>query len=484
MTSTRSNTPIVPDRSQRGAALVFTIIGLAVITVMGLAITALGMASTSMAVQEGQTREALSVADAGIEHGKRLLLWQEWASLNQFLQRGDATGCSWDEFEGVPGGTLPVGYPVATPDFVPAAGRAFGGGSYMVSLCDNHTKESTDPIPDVDPNSDADKSALLRSVGVMANGSRAAIEVVLAARDLPAIIVNGSLEVKGNPTVTGPAGSIHSNGMLDLSGNPCTHEYYSSTDEVTPSGNVQGGATCTAAGVDARPYSPPLNIPMLNPADYIALADYRLVTFGNTGRILDSTGSQIGTAPWNGWSYNHNPARTWSFNGTIPGGTYYVQGNVGVTGNPAAADGSALPLSLFIEGSFTANGNPLLTPDTTVPGLGAIMVIAGTDISLGATVNNTYTGLFYARDQLDVAGTPTINGQMIAANDPDDPYPGPQNTTNHNPVKLNSSGYMELSGNPIVNYTGSGVQSIQPISWRECRGDWVGAGPGSPCGPP
>src|SRR5690606_33183915 len=139
---------------------------------------ALGMASTSMAVQEGQTREALSVADAGIEHGKRLLLWQEWTSLDQFLQRGDAAGCSWDEFGGPPGGILPVGYPTDATDFVPAGGRAFGGGTYSVSLCDNHTKESVDPIPNLDPNSDADKSALLRSVGVMANGSRAAIEVV------------------------------------------------------------------------------------------------------------------------------------------------------------------------------------------------------------------------------------------------------------------------------------------------------------------
>lgn len=471
--------------SARGSALVFTIIGLAVVTVMGLAITAMGISSMSMATQEGQTREALSVADAGIEHGKRLILWQEWSSLNQFLQRGDAAGCSWDEFAGVPNGDLPVGYPTAAAHYIPQAGRAFGGGVYTVSLCDNHAEESVAPTPDGDPNTDTDKTALLRSVAVMADGSRAAVEVLLAARALPAIIVNGDLEVKGNPEVTGPAGSIHSNGTLLVSGNPCTHQYYSSSGNVATSGNVQGGPTCTAAGVDSRPYSPPLNIAILKPSDYVAFADYQLRPGpGTKGWIYDNAGMFIAEAPWNGWSYNSNPAQTWSFNGTVPPGTYYVDGNVDVTGNPAAADGSPLAMSFLIEGSFMATGNPSLTPDATIPGLGPVMVIAGTDISLGATVSNTYTGLFYAQDQIEVAGTPTINGQLVAANHDDLPFPGPATNPNHNPVKLDNAGRMVISGNPTVNYSGSGMESVQPVSWRECRGEWVGAAPGSPCGNP
>lgn len=472
-------------KPERGSALVFTMIGLAVVTVMGLAITTMGISSMSLAGQEGQTREALTVADAGIEHAKRLILWQEWNSANQFLQRGDATACSWDEFSGTPSGDLPTGYPTAAAAFIPAAGRAFGGGTYWVSLCDNHVQELASATPDLDPNSDFDKTVLIRSVGIMANGSRAAVESLLGAQTLPAIIVNGNLEVKGNPTVTGPAGSIHSNGTLLVSGNPCTHQYYSSAGTVATSGSVQGGVTCTAAGVDSRPYSPPLNIAILNPSDYIASATYHLRPGpGTQGWIHASNGMHIATAPWNGWSYNANPAQTWSFNGPIPPGTYYVEGNVSVSGNPAAAGGLPLPLTFFVEGSFMATGNPSLTPAATIPGLGPVMVIAGTDIDLGATVSNTYTGLFYAQDQIDIAGTPTINGQLVAANHDDLPYPGPATNPNHNPVKLDSAGRMVLSGNPGVNYNGNGMQSVVPLSWRECRGDWVGVAPGSPCGDP
>ena len=101
----------------------------------------------------------------------------------------------------------------------------------------------------------------MRSVGFGPRGSRAAVELTLGAAAMPAVVVEGNLEVKGNPTVTGPAGSIHANGTLELSGNPCTHVYYASVAGTTESGNVQGGTGCTAADVDSRPFSPRINIP-------------------------------------------------------------------------------------------------------------------------------------------------------------------------------------------------------------------------------
>ena len=259
---------VVAARSERGVSMVFTLLSLAMVTVLGLGLTSVAMSTVSQAVAESETTEALAIADAGIEHGKQLVLWQDWQSLNVFLQRGDAQGCNYDELAGTPINIpLPAGYPTTAANFIPATGRAFGQGRYYVELCDNHSRESggAGAVLRYDANTDVDKVIYMRSVGFGPRGSRAAVELTLGAAAMPAVVVEGNLEVKGNPTVTGPAGSIHANGTLELSGNPCTHVYYASVGGTTESGNVQGGTGCTAADVDSRPFSPRLNIPKLDP---------------------------------------------------------------------------------------------------------------------------------------------------------------------------------------------------------------------------
>src|SRR5688572_30244188 len=136
-------------RGERGASMIFTLLSLGMVTVLGLTLTSVGMSTLAMATAESETTEALAIADAGIEHGKQLLLWQDWESLNIFLQRGDGQACSFDEFADVPAGATPLGYPAAgSNNFIPAAGRAFGQGNYRVQLCDNHTAEMALAAPD------------------------------------------------------------------------------------------------------------------------------------------------------------------------------------------------------------------------------------------------------------------------------------------------------------------------------------------------
>jgi hypothetical protein len=476
--------------SERGAALIFTLVALAMVTLMGLAISGLGMASVTMSTLEDETREALAVADAGIEHGRKLLLWPELQSMTAFLQNVDANGCSWDEFSAPPAVPLPTAYPTDATHFIPAAGRPFGRGTYFVTLCDNHTVESGLPTPDVDPSTDVDGRVLLRSVGVLASGARAGIEMLIAAQPLPAIIVNGHLRLSGNPNVTGPAGAVHANGTLELSGNPCTHEYYSSSGQVLPlsGGNAQGGAACTTTARDIRPYEPPLNVPVLRPVDYAAFATYHLTA---TGEIRAGYNGMVTTVP--GWNFQSNH-QVWKWtSGEPPPGTYYVDGNVEINGGGSVA--TPLAITLLVEGSWVQGGNPTLTAHQTLPMLGPVQVIAGRDISLGSSFNSTGEGLYYARQQLEVAGGPTINGQLIAANHcevgnwgaadcRDLGFPTSHTNPNQNPVTLDSSGRMTISGNPTVNYSGNGAQSFQSVHWRECRGVWAGVGPGSPCGEP
>ncbi len=474
--------------------MIFTLLSLTMVTVLGLTLTSVAMSTVAMATAESETTETLAIADAGIEHGKQLVLWQDWLSLNQFLQRGDGVACSWDELADQPLAPVPAGYPAAgSNNFIPAAGRPFGQGRYFVQLCDNHTREQVAPAPftNADPNTDVDKVIMMRSVGLGPRGSRASVELILGAAAMPAVVVDGNLEVKGNPTVTGPAGSIHANGTLLLSGNPCTHVYYASTNATTESGNVQGGASCTAAGVDRRPFSPRMNLPRLTPfevAQRAQAAGFTVTTLsfqGSTGRAYSGLPATAGTNPpagneiaWpQGWDFKNN-GKTWESKGPTAAGTYYIIGNADVTANTGGVGGGNAALTVLAEGSITANGNPDVVPHSTVPFMGPILMVAGHDLDLGATFDASYEGLFYARHQLDIKGSPTLNGQVIALNENDVAY------QSKNPV-TRSSGVMVIAGSPTINYSGNGLQTVRALTWRECRGAWdATVAPGTACGAP
>jgi hypothetical protein len=512
------NTPriVVACRSERGVSMVFTLLSLAMVTVLGLGLTSVAMSTVAQAVAESETTEALAIADAGIEHGKQLVLWQDWQSLNVFLQRGNGTGCNYDELAGTPINIpLPAGYPTTADNFIPAASRAFGQGRYYVELCDNHSREQVAPSPytNNDPNTDTDKTIYMRSVGFGPRGSRAAVELTLGAAAMPAVVVEGNLEVKGNPTVTGPAGSIHANGTLELSGNPCTHVYYASVGGTTESGNVQGGTGCTAADVDSRPFSPRMNIPKLDPFSVARQAQaagvavttligknaiapdgttpctantgcaYTGLPAGPAGSGIASTMTPMGTIPA-GWDFQTN-GKTWRSQGPTAAGTYFIVGNADITANTGGIGGGNVALSILAMGSISANGNPDVVPHATVPFIGPILMIAGYDLDLGATFDASYEGLFYARHQLDIKGSPTLNGQVIALNEADTAY------ESKNPV-ARVSGVMVIAGNPTINYSGNGLQTVRALTWRECRGSWtapvitggVMTDPGNSCGEP
>ncbi len=112
-------------------------------------------------------------------------------------------------------------------------------------------------------------------------------------------------------------------------------------------------------------------------------------------------------------------------------------------------------------------------------------MLAGHDLDLGAYFDAAYEGLFYARHQLDIKGGPRLNGQVIALNEADtslrEQEPGDSRL-----------GVMVIGGNPTINYSGNGLQTVKALTWRECRGDWpppviaggVMTDPGNSCGAP
>ena len=463
-------------RNDEGVSLIVALFGVVLLTILGVGLTSLGTMATVSTVNERDAAETLAIADAGIAHARKLMLWQEWPDLNRFLQNGNGTACDGDELSAAPVGPLPTGYPTAVANFIPAAGRAFGRGQYRVFVCDDHLtdRDIVTGLLDVDPNTDVNRRLLIRSIATGPDGATAAAELVIGAQDLPAVIVNGPLRVPGNPQIQGAGGSVHANGSLELDGNPCASMYYSAVEAVQVDGNSVGsGATCSTAGLDTRPDSAPLPIPVLNPNTYKAQATFWLEADGTI--YNGQTGAVIPSLP--GWTYSKGQF-AWTAASQIAAGTYWINANVNVNGSPGSA-ASPLPLTLLSTYSIDVGGSPYTTPHLFITGAGmtptGISMLAGTDLSLGGTSSQVFNSVYYAQHQVEILGTPTINGQVLAANVADSTYP----PGNNNRVPLNASGQMEIAGTPTINFGGSGLVSTVPMSWRECRG----SDPTNPCGP-
>jgi hypothetical protein len=302
---------------------------------------------------------------------------------------------------------------------------------------------------------------------------------VIGAIDMPAILINGNVEVKGNPTTTGTSGAIFANGDMLLSGNPCAQQYFGASGNTSGSSNAQGGTTCSTTNVDIRPYANPINVPKLNPADFAQYADYLMDNSGNAYQRSAGPGSSwsLVSAGISGWSWQ-NGQKNWKITGSIPSGTYYVQGtDLTMAGSPGSP-GAPIQLTFIVDGWINISGSPNMVGKLSLPWMGTIGIIAGTDIDMSGSQNNSgYGGLYYAHDQIDVSGTPTINGQLIAANLQDVPYPS---SGGSNLVTLDASGRMVLSGNPTVNWSGGGLVSPAMVAWHECRGSDAT----NPCGTP
>jgi hypothetical protein len=461
-------------RNDEGVSLIVALFGVVLLTILGVGLTSLGTMATVSTVNERDAAETFAIADAGIAHARKLMLWQEWPDLNRFLQNGNGTACDGDELSAAPAGVLPTGYPTAVANFIPAAGRPFGRGQYRVFVCDDHLTDLdvTSGTLDLDPNSDVNKRILVRSVGTGPDGATTAVELVIGAQDLPAVIVNGPLTVPGGPNITGNGGSIHANGALDLQGDACTSLYYASVGSVSVSGSSVGsGSTCSNAGLDTRPDSAPLPVPVMSADTYKPQATYWLE---NNGTIINGqTGAAIASLP--GWSFSN---MIWSSGTNIPAGTYWVNANVVMGGSPGSA-ASPRPITILSKYSIDIGGSPTTVPHLIITGPGQVPVgiaaLAETDLMLRGSSSQGFTGIYYAGHQVDIQGSPTVNGQVLASNLADTTYP----PANRNLVMLNASGQMVITGSPTINYAGSGIVATVPLAWRECRG----SNPNNPCGP-
>ena len=278
---------------------------------------------------------------------------------------------------------------------------------------------------------------------------------------VPAMVVDGNLRINGNPTLLGGGGAIHSNGNIDVSGNPCFDEYVSSSGSLSVGGSVTTGGCPGGSGSDTRPGEPIIPVPIINPADFAGSADFVLK---NNSNIEDGLGNVLCSASCMSWDFDSGK-NEWKTSGNVSAGTYYSEGSI-IINNDLGSIGSPLSMSLFAEGYIQIPAKPSLTPAHTSGGTAYSMVTAH-DLELNGDSSNTYeAGFFYTAHQLKINGNPTLRGQVMAKDLADTAYNG----TN---LATRSGGYMEISGNPTIIYDVAGALGpggTDTNSWRECRG--------------
>jgi hypothetical protein len=461
---------------ERGQALIVAILALLVLTLLGLALTSMSMVSMTVSINDREAGEAFYAADSGVAHAVAILESQAWTDFDPALQRGDGRGCTGDELA-----PLPSPPPELAPaaELIPAGGRAFPpAGRYEVRVCDDDSLERSiqrpPGLPDSDPDHDANARVLIRSTGMGGNGASATVEALLMRVELAGLLVDGNLRLNGNTSVMGAGGSVHANGSLELLGTPCAQQYFSATGGVSGAGSALGGGGCSAAGADVRPNQEEVAVPMLAPASLRQRAAYIL---GADGQIRDPAGAPVALA---GWSWDSG-AKRWSGGPDIPGGAYYVEGNVEISGNPGnvAPASAPLPLTLIAEGSVDFTGAPRIVP--ALMSFPAYAVVAGADVRLAGNPGASYTGLFYARDQIDFTGNPTLVGQVIAKDAGDQGFPAVPADPAQNNLVRRQDGAIALGGNARIFYDGAGgLAGVAITGWRECRGP----DPDDPCGLP
>ena len=422
--------------ARRGAALPTALFGLVVLSVLGAGIFSVGSIQRQATFNRESTARALLVAEEGIAHGVAVVRDSLRNVGYTRLLRGS------DDVAGNADDGLVFGYSLGSTLRVPATGKTTIDGSYTLVMRD----DVGDPVADA--RIDGNHRIVLRCTGTTADGARAVIDVVFGATPMPAMVVDGTLSISGNPGVLGACGGVHANENLVLSGTTTSSGTIAASGSVSGSGTVVSptGAMLTPLAAQSR-----IEVPALSPAEYCVHADYDMRADGNvyvraTGALIDAT-----STAYHGWKRSSASPVKWDVTGgSMGGGSFCVTGNVVISGNPGSP-GSPLPISIFATGSIEVSGNPYLRPDTD-----DIMFVAAGDVSISGnpTSGVSYDGAIYAGAQCKISGNPTISSQIICKN-------GPQPAGAIEYIAVS-----EISGNPSITYgCGSTLARRKILEW-------------------
>jgi len=324
------------------------------------------------------------------------------------------------------------------------------GVSYTVQVFDddNPLRGLTldgDAIAEIEENNvattDANERIVVRATGIGRNNTTVTLEAILGTTTLPAILTNGDLDVNGNLTLLGSSGGVHANGDLYIDSGSVDI-----ADNATASGLVDIHATADVGGIEAGG-QPTMTVPNVNAMDYFNFADYILDSDG----VIKNRVTGLPEADQASFGWTFDGAGTWVISTDPLDGTYYVRGSsVRQTGSFTAT------MSLIVEGDIDIQGNATLTPDVQLPNFENLFVTNGDlEITGSFATPLLIEGVIMVRGQIDIAGSPTIAGQILVQD-----VAGAGTLTAVN----------QINGNPTITYNGlAGSGTFDIGGWREIR---------------
>lgn len=392
----------------RGAALIGVLLLLMLMSGLAAALAVSGRTETLVVRNHQSSAQALAAAEGGLNHTVAVALsfLADWKA-NGYISVGAAVDALLADATLLePGITL--GSRIALPGTVAEYETlimdeddpARGADATDLTLDDDDTNDE-----DGTADNDSNHSLIVHSVGYTRDGASAVVEGIIAPLPLPAVLVNGDVEIDGNATITGRGGSAHSNADMEVDGNALV------SGDATASGAYEQDGNATVGGL-AKGGKPMIDTPTIRASDYRPNADFILteggrVTLPDATILCDASDDEDACEASYGWKFAGGNG--WELENANRAGTFYVEGDVDVNGN-VGSDASPLAVTIVSEGSIDINGNPVLTPETP-----ELMLVADGDVRITGnfTMSPAAEGQILVREQARVEGNAAIAGQII-----------------------------------------------------------------------
>lgn len=393
-------------RSDAGMALPAALFALLIMAILSAGIWAAQEPVARSTDNREEGMRAMQLAEAGAAHAIGVLRTElADTTFTSLLVGPDGLASTEDD------GRL-TGYGLDSTIQIPPGGVTLGGGTYSVQIVN-------DPADTAGATLDTNERVLLRCVGVTPRGGRAVIDAVImeavTEEALPLILIDGPLTISGDPKLLGTCGGVHTNGDLSISGNVVVQEFVSSAGDINVSGSVDLPDGTDAPQLENQPSQSVEDIP--DPlATHCADADYILQSNGEVLRTSDNTLHIATSSEKFGWKRSGTSPTMWDYSGSGSNpGTFCVQGNATISGNPGESSTDPISMSIIASGSIEISGNPSLVADSET----GFLLLAGGDLKINGNPIGTkanYTGRMYARHQCDFSGNMETKSQIVCKN--------------------------------------------------------------------
>ena len=464
------------DRSpERGTALIGVLLLLMLMSALAAALAVSGRTETLVARNHVAAAQARMAAEAGLNHAAEvviswILAWKSngYTSVDQALDVLLAGVAGNPDFlAGVTFGD--------DEDPIPIAGAA--DADYHVFLMDEDDPArdgytNLDNAENNDATTDLNQTLVIQAVGYGPNGAIARLEAIVSPYKLPAIAVNGDLEINGNANAvevgSGSTGGVHANGNLSLSGVVTGLDFQSIPPDASKGTATASGAYDDDGAVVSNPggsggAQAALDMPDINASDFRSWADIILEADGALAVVNGPTQSCVGP-PANvcdslGWRYSNSGGTvTWSMqnnNAEGPDGdgyTYYVEGHVDLVGGTAA---NSVTVTIIAEGSISSSGGAFVTPHSS-----ELLFVTDQDLNLSGNFQVSLAeGQILVREQVSIQGAVGLMGQLVVQNATDTPG----SPVDQNVISTSSA------ATTMINNTDIGSSLFRVSGWREVR---------------